>query len=429
MLTTAATAGLMGHGLAEEAPSAPTPNQQREFHRIAPNDQVPTVRTITPIDGSNVLFLNHRGQLGIAKFTPGLSQIGWQLYSSVKLNTLPSLAMGPGYSVLCASPEELTQCFDTDQNAELDFFQAVVADWPGRDGEVTITAGPVADSHGRVLFALSPHSLKEGAAPKARLMAWVPATGDVSPVTESELLIESFALRRDGLLAARLALPDYTDGYFLSLTELPPPPAAGAEPAPLPFTLPSLIIPAELTARDRPLHPAFLEEKGTSKLVLTCPVSKRLIEVTPEKPGGMWQGAILLRGMTEKPVHALAEIAPGALLGGGDEGFFALADDPAVYRIRRIAIAEDGVVLTFSQPVDRFEAVKASTYSVKTIALGGGEKTLEVEPVIESDGTVVVLRSGPVPAGHVLRVVCQNLPSEAGASLLSSSVFYTMHGQ
>src|SRR5690606_24065255 len=115
---------------------------------ISPNDQVPTVRAIAPIDGSNVFFLNHRGQIGVAKFSPGLSQIGWELYSEVKLNALPSLAVGPRYSVLTASPLELTQAFDTDQDAELDFFQAIVRDWTDRDQGVAITAGPVADPHG-----------------------------------------------------------------------------------------------------------------------------------------------------------------------------------------------------------------------------------------------------------------------------------------
>ncbi len=130
-------------------------------------------------------------------------------------------------------------------------------------------------------------------------MAWVPATGQSIPVTESELPIESFALRRDGLLAVRLSMPDYTDGFFLSLTELPPPPTdpAGTPPAPLPFTLPSLILPAELTKGDRPVSPAFLEENGTGKLILTCPVSRHLIEIVPGKAGGLWQGSVLLRGV------------------------------------------------------------------------------------------------------------------------------------
>lgn len=417
---------------AETAPgTAAGDTRERRFIEITPNDQVPTIRAITPIDGSNVFFLNHRGQVGVAKFSPGLSQIGWEFYSEVKLNALPSLALGPGYSVLSASPYELTQGFDTDRDVELDFFQALVREWTDRDKGVVITAGPVADPHGRVLFALSPHALKAGDPPKARLMAWVPATGSLIPVTESELLIDGFALRRDGLLATRLAMPDYTDGFFLSLTELPPPvPDKPAEaPSPMPFTLPSLIIPAEITKRDRPDQPVFFDEEGRSKLLLVCPVSHHLIEVVPEKVDGLWQGAILLRALSPKPIYTAAAVESGLLLGGGDEGFVPLQDDPSVHRITRLDLAADGIALAFSQPVDRYEAVKPENYSVKAIALGGGEKTLAIQPVVESDGRHLVLRCELPGPGSVLRVVCQNLPSEKGGKLLHASAFYTLHSR
>src|SRR5690606_16569240 len=147
-------------------------------------------------------------------------------------------------------------------------------------------------------------------------------------------------------------------------------------------TLPSLIIPAELTKRDRPAQPAFFEEDGSSKLLLPCPESRHLVEIVPEKAGSLWQGAILLRGLAPKPVHTLAEMGSGFLLGGGDEGFAPLAADPSRYRLARLALADDGLVLEFTQPVDRFEAVKPENYSVKGIALGGGETTLLVEPMV-----------------------------------------------
>jgi hypothetical protein len=406
-------------------------SRERRVIQISPNDQAPTVRAIAPIGGGNVFFLNHRGQVGVAKFSPGLSQIGWEFYSEVKLNALPFLAVGPGYSIVAASPVELTQGFDTNEDVELDFFQALVRDWPSRGEGVVITAGPVADTHGRILYALSPHSLKAGEPIKARLMAWAPATGQSIPVTESELPIESFALRRDGLLAIRLSMPDYTDGFFLSLTELPPPVAdsPGATPAPLPFTLPSLILPAELTKGDRPVSPAFFEEDGVRKLILTCPVSRHLVEIVPEKAGGLWQGSVLLRGISPKSLHTLVEIDPGQLLGGGDEGFLPLAGDASVYRIAAMTLAEDGIVLEFTQPVDRFEAVKPENYSVKAIALGGGETALEIEPVIDARGRTVVLKSKAVDPGHVLRVTCQNVPSESGGKLLHASVFSTVHAR
>lgn len=416
---------------APPAATSPPETRERRFIEITPNDQIPTVRAITPIDASNVFFLNHRGQVGVAKFSPGLSQIGWEFYSEVKLNALPSLALGPGYSVLAASPFELTQGFDTDRDVELDFFQALVREWTDRDLGVVITAGPVADPHGRVLFALSPHALKAGDAPKARLMAWIPSTGTLEPVTESELPIEGFALRRDGLLAARLSMPDYTDGFFLSLTELPAPASdqPAAAPVPMPFTLPSLIIPAELTQRDRPVQPAFFEEDGIDKLLLVCPVSRHLVEIVPQKAGGLWQGAILLRGLAPRPVHTVAEVAPGSLLGGGDEGFVPLADDPTVYRITRLALSAEGIALTFSQPVDRYEAVKPENYSIKAIALGGGESVVAIQPLVESDGRNLMLRGTLPGPGSVLRVACQNVPSETGGKPLSASVFYTLHAR
>lgn len=407
----------------------PPPQQERRYIEIAPNDQIPTVRAILPIGGPNAFFLNHRGQIGVAKFSPGLSQIGWELYSEVKLHALPSLVLGPGYSVVAASPLELTQAFDTDQDVELDFFQALVRDWPGQPEGVSITAGPVADIHGRILFALSPHVLQAGENAKARIMAWQPGGGELIPVTESELPVESFTVRRDGLLAARLSMPDYQDGFFLSLTELPPPAAEPAGGRPLPFTLPSLIIPAELTGRARPIQPTFFDEEGTEKLLLTCPESRHLVEIVPEKAGGLWQGSILLRGRSAKPLHALAEMEPGALLGGGDEGFIPLTEPDPTFRIFGISLADNGILLRFNMPVDRYEAVKPTSYSVKAIALGGGESSLPLEPIIESDGKTVLLR-GTIPGpGHVLRVVCQKVPSENGETLLSPSVFFTLHAR
>lgn len=428
-ITGLASAAALSVAALAQQPDAPG-NQERRFVKIAPNDQIPTVRAIVPIDGANVFFLNHRGQIAVAKFSPGLSQIGWEPYSEVKLNALPSLALGPNYSLVTASPMELTQGFDTDSQIGLDFFQSLCRDWPERRSGTSITAGPVADPHGRILFALSPHALRPGDPAKARIMAWNPKTRKLIAVTESELPVESFAVHPDGLLAARLSMPDYADGYFLSLTDLPVPSAEHPDvvPSPMPFTLPSMILPAEMTQKDAPVAPVFLAGDGRElRLVLTCPESKRLIEVAPERKGGLWQGSILLRGTTPKPIRALAEMSPGALLGGGDEGFAPLLDDPAVFRIQRLALVSDGILLEFSQPVDRYEAVKAENFSVKTIALGGGETILPVEPVVESDGRTLVLHAKSIPAGSVLRVICQNLPSETGTALLSTSAFYSVH--
>ena len=85
----------------------PAVSSARPFVQLNPQDKAPTVRAIVPLDGANVFFLNHRGQIGIAKFSPGLSQIGWQFYSEVKLSALPSITLGPNYSVITASVNEI----------------------------------------------------------------------------------------------------------------------------------------------------------------------------------------------------------------------------------------------------------------------------------------------------------------------------------
>lgn len=226
-------------------------------------------------------------------------------------------------------------------------------------------------------------------------------------------------------------MPGYEGGYFLSLTELPAPhpdpetPDAG--PVPMPFTLPSLIIPSELTGKDTPRALTFFREEGREKILLACAVSKHLVEVSPERPGNLWQGAILLRAKSGKPIEALAEMAPGTVLGGGEEGFAPLIEEASTYRIRRLALVPEGLSLEFTQPVDRFEAVKAENFAVTAIALGGGESVVPVTPVVESDGRTVVLRTEALASGAVLRVACQNLPSESGTALLATAAFYTVH--
>jgi hypothetical protein len=406
----------------------PPDSKVREFANINPQDQVPTVRAIVPMDGANVFFLNHRGQIGVAKFSPGLSQIGWQLYSDVKLNALPFIALGPKYSVVTASQTEVTQSFDTNRDVSLDFFQALVTDWPGRNEGVNITAGPVADANGRLLFALAPFATTAGEPAKARIVAWHPGAKGLVTVTESELQIDTFAVNRTGLLAARLQMPDYRDGYFLSLTDLPPFSATAPDEAPavMPVTRPSLVIPADLTGKSPPTQICFSHEEGREKILLTCPASKRLIEVIPEHSGAFWTGSFLLRAKLDTSVETLVEMTPGVILGGGDNGFIPLTDGKEVFRILRIALAADGIVLDFNQPVDRSMASLKETYAVKALS-GAGNNSIDIqEIVIESDGRTLVLKTGEAPVGSVIRVACEALTSEKGETLLSPEAFYTV---
>lgn len=416
-------------GSAQDEPAVdtnPPSSRARSFVQIREQDVKPTVRAIAPMDDNNVFFLNRRGQIGAAKFSPGLSQIGWELYSEVKLNALTSLSIGPNYSIITASPTELTQGFDTNADGTLDFFQAIVSDWPGRSDGVTITAGPVTQPYGRVLFALSPFAATEEETPLARLVAWSPDAEGLQVITESNLPISAFAVNESGLLACRLFMPDYDDGYYVSLTELTGPTAEGTTP-PIPRTLPSLLIPAEMTKQAPPTQLDFFREGSSERLIVTCPESRQLIEIEPTKTGSTWEGSILVKAITEHPVMTLVDMGKGQLLAGGDDGFIPLERKKEVFRITRVSLAKDGIALDFSAPVDRFSAVKPDSYSVRAFSLQGGESSLVVQPVIESDGRTVVLKTPNLKARTVLRVICQNVPSESGQKLLSTAASYTIH--
>lgn len=442
----------------------------REFVQITASDTAPSIAALASYDDTTAMFLNASGQIGVAKFSPGLSLIGWQHYSKASFDAMPCLSLGPEFSIMLASAEELTQGFDTDSDGQLDTFQALVRNWPGVKEGVTITAGPLADPWGRVLFALSPAVVEQGAPPQAAIVSWTPGQEEPVFIMSSNLPVTALALSRDGLLAALLAFPDYKDGYFLSLTELPPPLApqasAPASPAnatagmpaantpttdplsgpnepsenadvkeeasasakpPLPKTLPSLLIPAELTKGAPPQRLTFVHETESAKLLLSCPGSQMIIEVAPEKVGDMWQGSILVHTITAEPVLAMSEMEPGKILGGGAKGFFPIDDNLATYRIRSIRRAADGLVLGFTESVDRSLAILPDSYAVEAVSLTGAASPVTVEPIIEYDGKTVILKMPPPSAETVLRVRCRNVPSATGAKLLSSACSYTIH--
>lgn len=426
---------------------------ERAVMQIKPQEGVPTVRAIAPIDENNVFFLNKRGQIGVAKFSPGLSLIGWEYYSEVKLDSLPFLAAGPEFSVVTGSPDEITQAFDTDGDVELDFYQALIRDWIGRDAGVTITAGPVADPFGRLLFALSPHLEKpetvsseeekdEGEAgseepdapepeptPKARIVSWTPGAEQLVTLTESRLPVTSFSIGREGLLACLLSMPGYAGGYYVSLTQLPAPPpeAPATPPQTVPFTLPSLLIPAELTKNNAPGQLVFCHLDGKEKLLALCPGAKQIIEIVPENVNGTWQGSILLNRITETPVEAVAEITPGSVLAGGDGGFVPLDEKTDAFKIKNVTILAEGISLDFTGAVDRPSASRPESYSIRAISLSGGNKPITVRPVITSDGKSVILRTDRISAGTVLQISCPGVVDENKASLLSSAAYYTVH--
>lgn len=413
-----------------ETESAVPTQEPRPFLQLPGQDSVPRVRSMIALDESNVLFLTPRGEIGIAKFSPGLSLIGWQLYSKEKLNPLGSLALGPNYSVLTASTREINQAFDTDEDGLLDFYQALLRSWPGVDVGVRITAGPVADGDGRILFALSPYSSEGDPVPLARIMAWSPETKALATVTESRLPVGHFALGENGLLAARLLMPEYQEGFYISLTELPASAAAprDSDPStPIPQTLPSLLIPAEMTGGTTPTELCFFLEDGVEKLLAICPDSKHLIEIVPEKVREAWQGSILLRARAEKAVSSVVEMAPGQLLAGGSAGFTPIEGEADVFRVKKVSLTDDGIALEFSMEVDRYLAVKPESYSVKSISLKGGKSDLEVIPLVEPLGKTVVLSTDSIEEDTVLRIVCQGVTSAEGIPLMDGTVFFTIH--
>jgi len=408
--------------------NAQTNSKDRVVTEIAEKKTPPSVRAIAPIDDTNVFFLTERGGVGVAKFSPGLSLIDWEPYSEIHWNAHSDLAIGPEYSLIFANPREVTQAFDTDEDPGVDFYQNIISEWAGKGEGVRITAGPVADAHGRLLFALSPFTENAGEKPKAALVAWQPEANELTVVTRSQLPIADFAISRDSLLAARLSMPGYKDGYYISLTELPSPEVIAATPERVPHTRPSLLIPAEMTEGGTPTQLSFFHEDGMEKLLLVVPETQQLIEIVPSRPGSVWQGAILLRRVMPSPIETVIEMAPGKLLAGGPKGFTPLEkSEQDVYRIQSVALVESGIILNFTEPIDRFAGSKPESYSVQAIGLDGGKSSLPIRPVIESDGMSVILRTPQVSAKTVLRVVCQNVPSEDGESLLSSAVFFTVH--
>ena len=98
-----------------------------------------------------------------------------------------------------------------------------------------------------------------------------------------------------------------------------------------------------------------------------------------------------------------------------------------MYRIRSIHRAPDGLVLGFTEPVDRSLAILPESYAVEAVSLTGEASPVTVEPIIEYDGRTVVLKMHPPSSETVLRVICRNVPSAAGAKLLSSACSYTIH--
>ncbi len=405
---------------------------RRDVVDIRPNKlKPPGIKAMAPLNEANVVFLDRKGLVGIAKFTPGLGLIAWDWFSKVQQDALAGIVPGNNLSVLTASTAELTQAFDTNDNFKLDFFQAVVSDWPGKKDGVVITAGPVSDGSGRVFFALSPFKGGKEEQAKAKVVSWHPKVKGLRTVTTSVLPISAMAINSSGVLVTRLFMPNYKDGFHVSINRLPAfdPAKPAAEIASIPSTKPSILITAELSGNTAPEQLCFIEESGVEKILVTNPASNQIIEIVPQEIGELWQGAILLRERTETPIETLCFLGNNKILGGGPEGFTPITRNEEVFRILSVTLANDGVELLFTKPVNRFTGTSSDSYAVKSTLIRGGEdKGITIpEPMVESDGRTVVLRTGAIPAESVVRIKCMNLTSENGEKLVNPMVFYTIH--
>lgn len=436
----------------------------------------PAVKAIAPLDGKNALFLTRDNRVAVAKFSPELELLAWKPCAPVSLETLPGLAAGKNLSAIFASSRELTQGFPDRNKRRLDFFQALAR--PGRGGpqDGRITAGPATDRYGRILYALAPGAREpagedgedgeNGKRPDKEnsLLAWSPGTGESEPVLSSSLPIVDLAVSPRGTIATLLRHDGYQGGYYLSLNDLPEPVESDSEQrnggprssvaadgeqeqeqgrekekdkekekelgaSPPEPTRPSVILPAELTGGQPPRQIRFLTSGDEETLIALSTGNRRLIEISPEKISGQWQGSVLVRSELQGEVSALADLGGGRLLGGGAGGFAVLPASDAAFRVSGLRLAEGGIRLTFTRPLDRSSGAESARYSLRSFGLhDGSRKDLPVgDPVIDADGRSVFLPAEALGRETVLVVTCAGLRSESGGTLIENKAYFTRH--
>jgi len=440
----------------------------------------PSLVDAAPLPNGLVRILTTDGRTGLVRLDESRQPVEWGVESQVRQEVLPGLVTAPGNGVIFASNTELSQAFDTDGNGSHDFFQALVRSWPGVESGVFITAPPIADRHGRVLIALSPHAQTPGQAPLASIVAWTPGQDQVVPVMVSELPVISMSADKE-LFVALLDMPSYRAGYYVSLTGLPAPPDSASSspgdspnpeappapvgapsstriddtssteaeaapapdpgeeseveaeetpaPPPLPQTLPSLIIPAEMTGNHPPSSIRIVRENGRRKIIACSPHTSRLIEILPERNEEVWQGVIFLRSETAEPVVSVLQLADGSILGAGPAGLIPTANVKPVFRLEEARLVDDGIELRFNHPVDRSAGILPETYSVESVPLrgGGGTAITIPEPLVEPDGFGVILRTTQLEPATVVRLKFPGLVSERGDALLNATVYYAVN--
>ncbi|MEM7699893.1 MAG: hypothetical protein AAF236_15970, partial [Verrucomicrobiota bacterium] len=358
------------------APGVPGPIENPWIDVVArgPRPESPTVRALAAVDEANVIFLTKRGEIALASFSPELDLLGWSLYTEAKLNTVASVAAGKNYSVLTASPYELTQSFDSDGDGRLDFFQSLVRDWIGRDEGVTITAGPVVDFDGTVFFALSNPAISADA--PTRVVAFLPDPDaeDVTTVIETSDTILSLAVTGQNEVGALLKSRDH---YLLAT--LPASPInieSDAEAIGNVTWAERIKLSKAMLGETPPSQLVSLQHAGEPGWLVINPAENRVIEIRQSTVGeASTEGdaprvrsavASWIRIGGKPAVDAVVQMDSGRLLAGNSEGFFALpGNDPEIFSITGLTATEQGLRLTFSKPVDRPAAVEQGVFELQ----------------------------------------------------------------
>ncbi|MDF1816604.1 MAG: hypothetical protein P1V20_30660 [Verrucomicrobiales bacterium] len=391
----------------------------------------PPVSEIVRIDPANAFFLDTMGQLGVARFTPELDLIGWEYYSLFQWQEARHIVVGRNLSIVSGSPNELTQAFDTDKDGRLDFFQDMISEWPGKAEGATISCGPVADQYGRLLFAVAPREGAGEGASVSTLFAWNPGGQTLTSLATSSLPIAEMAVSKDGLLAAWIQLPSYTEGYYISFADLPAfnRKKPDEQPANPPALLPNMIIPASMTDFKPIGQLCFAREGGKEKLFITSPEANRLIEMVPEKVGKDWGGAVSVRASFDEPIYAVELMDEGKILLGGKAGFQPLEENLEAFRFRELRFAPDALEIDFTRPVDRIRATaEEAGVQLAIIPLEGELAPFEApRPLVESDGKTVVLKLPELPGKAIIKIDAPDLVSEDGDPIVFPSLFYTLN--
>ncbi|MDF1755692.1 MAG: hypothetical protein P1U89_23080 [Verrucomicrobiales bacterium] len=406
----------------------PTPPQSKA---VKPKVASPAVSEIVRIDKSNAFFLDTLGQLGVAKFSEELELVAWDYYSHFQWLEARHMAVGRNLSIVSGSPNEITQAFDTNKDGKLDFFQDMISEWPGKSDGAAISCGPVADQHGRLLFAVAPKPGSEEKASVSTLFAWNPGGQTLTTLATSSLPIAEMAVSKDGMLAAWIQLPTYTEGYYIALATLPgfDPKKPDEQPANPPALLPNLIIPASMTDFHSIGQFCFAYENEKEKLFVTCPEAKRLIEMVPEKNDNGWGGTVSIRETFDQPIYAVEPMEEGKILIGGKAGFLPLGKNLRAFRFKDLRITSDALEIDFTQPVDRAKATSETEgLQLAIIPLEGELEPFEApRPIVESDGRTVILELPKLPGKAIIKVDAPNLTSEDGEPIVFPSLFYTLN--